>query len=115
MVGPLRQPILAERAGDADRDTADCAAVLPDGYRLAVCDVNPGFERPTQVLNLRAGPLAQVQAGQRTVVMTAPRASEQELDLSWRELTRIWLAAWPTTEAAGGRCSCSSRTSSRGA
>jgi deazaflavin-dependent oxidoreductase (nitroreductase family) len=55
--------------------------------------VNPGFDRPNPwVLNLRAAPHAQVQAGRDTVRVRARPASEDELARYWPRLTKMWPA-----------------------
>lgn len=66
---------------------------VKDGDRLAVCNVNPGFERPNPwVLNLRAEPHAKVQIGRAVTRVRARPASGPELDRYWPQLTQLWPA-----------------------
>src|SRR5215469_15521075 len=64
-----------------------------DGSRLALCNVNPGFERPNPwTLNLRANPIARVQIGQVSGIYQAHEASQAEIDRYWPQLVQIWPA-----------------------
>jgi F420H(2)-dependent quinone reductase len=77
---------------------------IRDGDRLVICNVNPGFERPNPwILNLRAGPDAQVQIGRGTVRVRARAASEDELDRYWPQLTQIWPAYQAFYDKGGKR------------
>jgi F420H(2)-dependent quinone reductase len=76
---------------------------IRDGDRLVICNLNPGFERPNPwILNLRAGPHAQVQIGRGTTSMRARMASEDELDRYWPQLTQMW-PAYQAFYAKGGK------------
>jgi deazaflavin-dependent oxidoreductase (nitroreductase family) len=75
-----------------------------DGDRIVICNVNPGFERPNPwILNLRAGPQAQVQIGRSKVRVRARAASEDELDRYWPQLTKIWPAYQAFYDKGGDR------------
>lgn len=77
---------------------------LRDGDRLVICNVNPGFERPNPwILNLRAGPHAQVQIGRTTASVRARPASEDELDRYWPQLTKVWPAYQDFYDKGGKR------------
>jgi F420H(2)-dependent quinone reductase len=77
---------------------------LRDGDRLVICNVNPGFERPNPwILNLRAGPHAQVQIGRNTASVRARSASEDEVDRYWPQLTKIWPAYQDFYDKGGKR------------
>lgn len=77
---------------------------LPDGDRLVICNVNPGFERPNPwILNLRAAPHAQVQIGRATASVRARPASEQEVDRYWPPLTTMWPAYQDFYDKGGKR------------
>jgi deazaflavin-dependent oxidoreductase (nitroreductase family) len=52
-----------------------------DGDALAICNVNPGRERPNPwTLNLRASPLARVQLGPDVFAVRAREATGDELE-----------------------------------
>ena len=77
---------------------------LRDGDRLVICNVNPGFERPNPwILNLRAGPHAQVQIGRNIASVRARPASEDELDRYWPQLTKMWPAYQDFYDKGGKR------------
>jgi F420H(2)-dependent quinone reductase len=77
---------------------------IRDGDRLVICNVNPGFERPNPwILNLRAGPHAQVQIGRSKLRVRARAASVDELDRYWPQLTRIWPAYQAFYDKGGKR------------
>lgn len=66
---------------------------LRDGARLVICNVNPGFEQPNPwTLNLRANPLARVQAGSASGAYYAREATDEEIERYWPQLVRIWPA-----------------------
>ena len=77
---------------------------IRDGDRLVICNVNPGFERPNPwILNLHAGPHAQVQIGRGTARVRAHAASEDELDRYWPQLTKMWPAYQAFYDKGGNR------------
>jgi len=77
---------------------------IRDGDRLIICNVNPGFERPNPwILNLRAGPHAQVQIGRTTTRVRARPASGRELDRYWPQLTKMWPAYQAFYDKGGNR------------
>lgn len=71
-----------------------------DGDTLAICNVNPGSERPNPwVLNLRATPNARVQLGPDVFPVTARGATGAEVERLWPRLVRLW----PAYESFHGR------------
>ena len=63
---------------------------LRDGERLVICNVNPGFERPSPwTLNLRAHPLARVQIGQELGTYRASEATEKQVGRYWPHLVQV--------------------------
>lgn len=78
---------------------------VSDGDRLVICNVEPGFGRPTSwTLNLRARPGAQVQLGARTMTVTAREvlAEEEEMARYWPRLVTLW-PAYELFHGRGGR------------
>lgn len=77
---------------------------LCDGERVILCNVNPGFEKTNPwVLNLRANPIATVQAGGESRRFLARAASDVEVARYWPQLIALWPAYQVHFERSGER------------
>lgn len=77
---------------------------LRDGDRFVICNVNPGFEHTNPwTLNLRANPVARVQAGHTSGTYHAHEATDAEVTRYWPQLVRIWPAYQKQYDHSGQR------------
>lgn len=74
------------------------------GEALAICNVKPQLERTNPwVLNLRSNPVARIQIGRHTAQVHAREATEEEIDVLWPRMVRLWPAFKAHYERGGHR------------
>jgi len=90
-LGPIL--LLTTKGRRTGKDHTNPVFYLPDGERLVICNVNPGFERPNPwTLNLRAHPVTQVQVGTDVRTYRAREATDGEVERYWPRLVETWPA-----------------------
>ncbi len=76
---------------------------LRHGKAIVICNVKPKFEQTNPwVINLRSNPVAKLQMRGDTAWYQAREATDNEIDLLWAQLIKLW-PAFQTHYQRGGR------------
>jgi len=101
-LGPIL--LLTTKGRRTGKDHTHPVFYHPDGVRLVICNVNPGFERPNPwTLNLRANPMARAQVGKEIRTYRAREATEDEVERYWPRLVETWPAYQTFYDRSGQR------------
>ena len=96
--------LLTTKGRRTRKDRTTPVFYLPDGDRVVICNVNPGFEHTNPwVVNLRADPVAKLQIGREIGTFRAREVTETEMERYWPRLVALWPAYQNHFQRSGKR------------